>query len=179
MLFTIGTSNRSADQFFETLKKYGVSRIIDVRSKPWSRLPQWRLQEAQQEAIARGFKFTWQGKVLGGLNDIPTNVPLYQKIIENVVALADQHNVAVYCSEGDPSECHRSWKVGSYFLARHGVVVQNILRDGSTEDITKTLLRTHPDNIPDCLRVEALTLSYHAEGKTLPGWLQPPQAQEA
>lgn len=177
MLYTIGTSNRSADEFYETLKKFGVTRLVDVRSKPWSRLPQFRLNEVQQEAVARGFKYTWQGKVLGGLNEIPTNVPLFQKIMENIVLLADEQDVAVFCSEGDPSECHRSWKVGSYAFVNHGLVVQNILRSGNTEDISKTLLRTNAADIPPCLRNRAKTLAHEAEGVPLPDFALKPEAE--
>ncbi len=179
MLYTIGTSNRSADEFYDTLKSYGVTRLIDVRSKPWSRLPQFQPKELQHEAIARGFKFTWQGKVLGGLSDIPTNVPLFQNIMENVVLLAEATNVAVFCAEGDPKDCHRSWKVGSYAFVNHGLIVQNILRNGKVEDISKTLLRTDAADIPPCLRDRAKTLAHEAEGVPIPKWALPDEGATA
>lgn len=174
MLYTIGSSNRTPDEFFGELKKRGIGRLIDVRSAPRSRFEHFRHPNILMEAAGVGVKYAWHGQLLGGMNEISTETPEYRKLADMVLELASEQNVAVFCAEGDPKDCHRSWKIGSYALVTQGLVVTNILRNGQDEDVTKTLLRTDPGNIPPCLRNKALELACKAEGVT---WVDKPVQQ--
>ncbi|HTA35741.1 MAG TPA: DUF488 domain-containing protein, partial [Solirubrobacteraceae bacterium] len=68
--------------------------------------------------------------------------------VERLVTGARKHRIALLCSEGDPSHCHRRLLVGKV-LADHGVELRHILPDGtvraelsvdlSTEDEQRTL----------------------------------------
>lgn len=162
MIWTIGTSNRSETEFFEQLIQRNVATIVDVRSRPWSRLPQFRGPPLSLAAAARRMGYLWEGEVLGGMNDIPTNAPTFLAALDRLLAIEAEGPVAIFCAEGDAAHCHRSWKAGAALLVHHGVVAINILRDGSEEPVTATLLRTMAGNIPQCVRDAALSASMKA-----------------
>lgn len=162
MLYTIGTSNHSADDFFGTLSKYGVTRVIDVRSSPKSQFHHFRHPEIMLQATSRGFKYAWHGEVMGGLNTIKPTDPVFEAKLDLIFQLAEHQSVAMFCAEGDPSECHRSGKIGAYALLKHGIVTQNILRNGKVEDITRTILRTDFQFLADCLESAALAQDVRA-----------------
>jgi uncharacterized protein (DUF488 family) len=159
VIYTIGTSNRTEAEFFDTLAARGVRCIVDIRSKPWSRLPQFRKARFEATAQLRGLKYVWEGDVLGGLNEIATHDPKFLIALDRLLEFDAKMPTAIFCSEGAPTECHRSWKVGAALLVHRGVVARNILRDGLEEDVTRTLLRTKPIDVPVCLRDQALKLS--------------------
>ena len=152
MLYTIGTSNRDGDDFFRQLDRRGVHQLVDVRSSPYSRSP-WAGREALQIAATRhGIQYAWSGSLLGGRHPIPTTHRDYQIAADAVLDATDAGPVAIFCAEGDPAQCHRSWKVAAYLLVQHGVVASNILRNGQEEDVMDTLRRTRPVDVPACLR---------------------------
>ena len=64
--------------------------------------------------------------------------------------------------EGMPTSTETGTKVAAALLVRHGVVAINILRDGSEEPVTATLLRTKPANIPAEIRDQALAIATKA-----------------
>lgn len=161
-LLTIGTSNRTEAEFFEHLVARRVGIIVDVRSKPWSRLPHFRQSALKSAASARGLEYEWAGELLGGLNDIATNDPAFLAALDRLLELEAERPVAIFCAEGDPTQCHRSWKAGAALMVQRGVVATNILRDGSEEPVTRTLLRTKVTDIPSCVRDAALSASMKA-----------------
>lgn len=161
-LFTIGTSNRTEVEFFSALHPRNVKTIVDVRSKPWSRLPQFRKPTLADTAALHGMTYEWLGEILGGMNEIATDDPAFLAALDGLLALEAEGPIAIFCAEGDPAHCHRSWKVGAALLVLRNVVATNILRDGREEPVTRTLLRTKVANIPPCVRDAALRLSMKA-----------------
>ena len=67
------------------------------------------------------------------------------------VSVAGRENIAIFCAEGDPAACHRTWDIGASLLVRYGVIARSILRDGREEDVTDTLRRVPPANISACI----------------------------
>ena len=65
--------------------------------------------------------------------------------------MAGRENIAIFCAEGDPAACHRTWDIGASLLVRYGVIARSILRDGREEDVTDTLRRVPPANISACI----------------------------
>lgn len=157
VMFTIGTSNRSEAEFFDQLKARRVTKIVDVRSKPWSRLPQFRGSALTNAAPAHGIQYEWAGALLGGLNEIATDDPAFLVALDRL--LQADSSVAIFCAEGNPAECHRSYKCGAAALVHRGVDPINILRDGRDEHVSRTLLRTRGADIPPCIRATALKMA--------------------
>lgn len=157
-LYSIGTSDRSIDQFFEPLVARAIVAIVDVRSRPGSRLPHFRKAALSSNAEGRGMMYSWEGDQLGGLNESPTDTPSFIAALDRLMEVARSGPTAIFCAEGDPARCHRSWKVGAALLVQQKFQVVNILRDGRDEPITRTLLRTRGQDIPPCLREGVLRL---------------------
>lgn len=156
---TIGTSNRSEAEFFHQLVVRRVVTLVDVRSKPWSRIPHFRRPALTKSAPMHGIRYLWEGELLGGLNEIRTDDPAFLAALDGLLALQGDGRVAIFCAEGEAAECHRSAKVGAALLVHRGVDATNILRNGIEEPVSRTLVRTKPENIPACVRDEALRLA--------------------
>lgn len=152
MLLTIGTSNRTRQDFFRELVRRDVWLMVDVRSKPYSRNPWANGRELEIEGVRHGIQYAWSGSILGGLNSIPTTDRAFRMAADTLLDTTDRGTVAIFCAEGDPAQCHRSYKVAAYLLMQHGFVSTNILRSGRDEDVRDTLSRTRGANVPDCLR---------------------------
>lgn len=151
MLLTIGTSNRTREEFFQELVKREVWLMVDVRSKPYSR-NLWASDRALElEGVRQGIQYAWSGSVLGGLNLIPTTARAFRIAAESLLDATDRGPVAIFCAEGDPAQCHRSYKVAAHLLVQHGFVTTNILRDGADEEVRDTLARTRRKDIPVCV----------------------------
>lgn len=163
MIFTIGTSDRTAEQFFGELDRRGVWLMVDVRSRPYSRNA-WASRRALEiEATRHGIVYAWSGAILGGLNAISTTSRDFEVAADTLLDATECGPVAIFCAEGDPARCHRSWKVGAHLLARHGFSAVNVLRSGGEEDIAATLARTRSADIPRCL-ADAVTSLLAGQG---------------
>lgn len=103
-VFTIGHSNVSFEKLRERLSLYDIVRVVDVRTKPYSRwCPQFNRHQLQQLLEANGIVYDWRGSNLGGLDD---NVD-YDSTLRWVYDLAEHGNIALMCSEADYRKCHR------------------------------------------------------------------------
>lgn len=129
MLLTIGHSTSALDAFISRLMENEVDVVLDVRSKPRSRLAhfdQLPLQEAIEDA---GMRYRFLGDRLGGVPQDPVVRARWQqgRLDEMIIAhlrasepwqegLAEVasllrasggQRVCVMCSEAEPAECHR------------------------------------------------------------------------
>jgi uncharacterized protein (DUF488 family) len=128
-LFTIGHSVATLEQLVTVLLENEVDVLVDVRSKPRSRLAhfdQAPLQTAIEEA---GLRYRFLGDRLGG---VPQDAAMQRRwrqghldpmIVAHLrstdewsdgigellrlVRSGGGSNVCIMCSEGDPNECHR------------------------------------------------------------------------
>lgn len=151
MLFTIGTSDRSQTEFFTELADRDVWLLIDVRSSPYSRQPWACRPTLERSAPTWGMEYSFSGQLLGGRNTISTFERDFKVCSDAILEASAQGPVAIFCAEGDPAFCHRSYKVGAYWLYEHGVMAENILRRGQVESVQSTLLRTPRRLIPPCI----------------------------
>ncbi|NPB09131.1 MAG: DUF488 domain-containing protein, partial [Thermodesulfobacteria bacterium] len=67
VIYTLGTSQRSLEEFLEILAFYRIEQVADVRSFPSSRrYPHFCREELAQALAAAGIRYLWLGKELGG-----------------------------------------------------------------------------------------------------------------
>lgn len=144
MIYSIGTSNRSIDEFMAPLIARNVRCAIDVRSRPYSRLHWCNQSRLISHLSRRKMEYVWLGNLLGGDVNPETDMRSIKRGIQQVLDHATFGSVAYFCAEGDPARCHRSRLVGRVLLETYGVVTENILRDNSIEDIDTTLCRALP-----------------------------------
>ncbi|MCB2074956.1 MAG: DUF488 domain-containing protein [Novosphingobium sp.] len=153
MIFTIGTSNRSLPEFLHELQKRRITRIIDVRSSPYSRVPWFNIKRIMDWSEQASIHYRHEGEILGGRSKIPVDDPVYIEALERIIEASCRERVAIFCAEGDPAQCHRSWDVAASLLVRYGVIARSILREGQEEDITDTLRRVDQRNFAQSLHV--------------------------
>ncbi len=132
-VYTVGHSNHGPEKFVGLLKQHGITMLIDVRSKPHSRMPWFqrdRLLKLMEESEI-GYKYG--GMVLGGMCGHLVGSPLFISKMETVLELAAGQGVALMCAEGKPNECHRAGKLTAFLHRNHPKVeTRHILTSGET-----------------------------------------------
>ena len=155
-LLTIGHGLRSEAEFFLTLRHHAINAIVDVRSEPTSaRAPHFNsvvlrqaLRRQKIEYVPMGSEFggrPWepelydeQGYVLYGLL---AKTPRFEYGIRRLEAGLRKFNLAVLCSEVEPTRCHRNLLVGRIMRLR-GHNVAHIMADGSIQRFDDRLIET-------------------------------------
>lgn len=165
VVFTVGHSTRSLEQFIELIKHYGVTRIIDIRTVRKSRHnPQFN-EEVLSRALKKShIKYT-PIKELGGLRRPSSHsvnlawhnasfrgfadymqTDEFKKALERLIGYASHDQVAIMCAEAVPWRCHRSL-IGDALLI-HGIRVEDIFSLTSLKPHTLTpWARVHGDTI--------------------------------
>lgn len=157
--YTIGHSNLELAAFLETLRRFQIALLIDVRSRPQSsRFPHFS-QEALEPAVREaGRRYLALAEELGGRPGDPRayrsdGLVDYKRRrgsreflsgIDRVLAEGEKGSLALMCAEEDPLECHRFLLICPELSAR-GLAPQHI-RKGNLEsqrEAEDRLLREH------------------------------------
>lgn len=129
ILYTIGHSTVELPALIDKLSTTRIEVIIDVRSKPRSRLPQFDQNPLQTAIEQAGMRYRFLGDRLGGVPHDPEIARRWKqgRIDATIVAhlrSTDEWTdgleevlrlmrggggvaLCLLCSEGDPNECHR------------------------------------------------------------------------
>lgn len=169
VIFTVGHSTRSRDDFVELMRRYGVKRLVDVRTIPRSR----RNPQFNKDALGvflRNRRIAYRHmKELGGLRhshiDSPNmgwrnasfrgfadymQTPEFSEAVQKLITLAEDKTTAIMCAEAVPWRCHRSL-IGDALLVR-GIEVRDIYSVTSVK----------PHALTSMARVEGLCITYPA-----------------
>jgi uncharacterized protein (DUF488 family) len=143
-IYTIGYGARSIDEFLAALHRYDIAYLLDLRSAPYSRYkPEFSKDALAARLRAEGVHYLFVGDALGGqpadracyvddkvVYDRVCEKAFYREGIERVRrAFAQQLRIALMCSEGKPSTCHRAKLIG-VTLEEMGVPVAHIDESG-------------------------------------------------
>ncbi|MGV0005162.1 MAG: DUF488 family protein [Candidatus Porifericomitaceae bacterium WSBS_2022_MAG_OTU9] len=166
MIYTIGHSNHTIENFIAILQKHGITAIADVRSAPYSKYnPQFNKDKISASLHRTSISYVFLGKGLGARPDDPScyhnGKVLYDKIaarqqfkegIRRLAKGAEQYRIAIMCAEKDPIDCHRT-----VLVCRHlkGIIdgIFHIFADGAAikhEDMEKRLIEA-TNSAPDLL----------------------------
>jgi uncharacterized protein (DUF488 family) len=135
-IYTIGTSNRSIEDFLKILHSYKISTLVDIRRFPTSRQSHFKKENLKTFCSEAGITYRWLGENLGGFRD--DGYPIYMqtntyleglKMLEQV---AQKEMTAFCCAERHPSGCHRRFVAKS--LQEKGWQVVHILDLAETWD---------------------------------------------
>ena len=144
VIYTVGHSTRTFDEFVAMLRAHGVDRIVDVRRYPHSRRnPPFDGRALAKRLRARGIRYRHEQR-LGGRRrprrDSPNtgwrspgfrgfadymDTPEFREGLESLEAPAKRSTTALLCAEAVPWRCHRS--LISDALAARGFDVRHIL----------------------------------------------------
>lgn len=159
LIWTVGHSTQTLDDFIWVLGRHGIDTIVDVRSAPYSRFAkQFNKLDLEAGLLRRNLAYRYEGQRMGGRPSDPTCyragvVPdhaeredflqlvdyeavkqkeWFQEALDEVVVLSTSHRVALMCSEENPMDCHRHRLIASALIER-GIEVRHIRRDGSAK----------------------------------------------
>ena len=187
MLYTIGHTNHSHEDFLELLLAHQIEYLLDVRSTPFSQFTSQFNKDIIADFLKKnGINYNHMGKYFGAR---PMDRSLYtdkgyldfdkaresddfKKGMDNVIlGLNKGYNIALMCTEKDPFDCHRAIMVSRGFDLK-GIEVNHILPDGkliSQRELNDRLLnKYYPDrnqislfsDISSLSEEEVLVLAY-------------------
>jgi uncharacterized protein (DUF488 family) len=134
VIYTIGHSAHSYEEFASLLAAHGIQVVVDTRSAPYSRFaPQFDRDLLQRSLTQSNVKYLFMGSELGGRPGNPAYYDarghvLYSSITRDAAFISGierlergiaEFRVALMCGEEDPAHCHRRLLVGRV-LAEHG-----------------------------------------------------------
>lgn len=144
-IYTIGYGTREIVDFIQTLQSHGITYLVDVRSRPYSRYkPDFSKAALENHLRQHGIRYVFMGDTLGGQPDDPDcytdgkvdygkvdydkcrEKPFFRQGIGRLRRAWEQNlPVVIMCSEGKPENCHRSKLIAPALLAE-GVGVAHI-----------------------------------------------------
>ncbi len=142
MLYTLGHSNRSLDDFIALLRDVGIKTLVDVRARPVSgRHPHFNSDSLRAACEAAGVTYHWAGRQLGGMRKASTHSPHvaleedafrgyadhmssreFQVGLSHLRNLAQTAPTAIMCAEREPSSCHRQFICDAMVLEGETVI---------------------------------------------------------
>ena len=153
MIYTIGYSNRSLNEFKHEILSREISHIIDVRSSPRSRNIQYTARKIAEWSAVCSLRYTQEGDVLGGRSNFAIDDKEYENALKRVISASAGTNVAIFCAEGEPENCHRCYDVAATLLLLHQTRSVQIRRNGTAEDVVETLRKVQGSRFRPALRV--------------------------
>ena len=147
VIWTIGHSTRSLDEFLDLLKAHQIQLLVDIRSFPGSRrYPHFNKENLSRTLPAEGIAYkhiaglggrrkpredsvntAWRHPSFRGYADY-MQTPEFKKEVENLESFALKERTAYMCSEALWWKCHRA--LVSDYLKIRGWVVWHIMENG-------------------------------------------------
>ncbi len=122
-IWTVGHSNKSYAALAELLKSAHIETVIDCRTKPYSRWPQFSGTRLAALLADDGIAYEFRGTNIGGLG---ANV-FFDKTLDELKERAELgEHIALLCSEGKPKDCHRG-TILTPELVQRGINVEDLL----------------------------------------------------
>jgi uncharacterized protein (DUF488 family) len=137
-IFTLGSSNRSWEEFIRLLRGYRIEMVIDVRSFPTSKFVHFKRESMNLSLAEAGFGYYFLGKELGGYRkggyEAYTQTLPYLAGMELLERMSSRCRSAVLCAERLPWRCHRRF-IGRSLQERgwkvtHIIDEQRVWEDG-------------------------------------------------
>ncbi len=170
VVFTIGHSTRTAEEFVALLRAHGITRLVDVRTVPRSaRNPQFNRETLPHTLAEAGIEYAHL-KGLGGLrhpqkDSVNTGwrnasfrgyadymqTEEFERSLTELMTMAQRGRLAIMCAEAVPWRCHRSL-ISDALLVR-GFDVEDITGPGAER----------PHQLTPFAHVEGTKITYPGE----------------
>ncbi len=122
-LFTIGYQGHSIATFMELLLAHGITTIIDVRERPYSRKPDFSKKRLSAHLAAEGIAYVHQVELgtpkairdevrrnkdySAFFANITPRIEAQEETLQAALTLVRSNACALLCYEGPVHECHR------------------------------------------------------------------------
>lgn len=116
LIYSLGTSNRSFEEFIDILRHYDIKVLVDIRRFPTSKFLHFKRENLERLVKEKDIDYVYLGGELGGYR--PLGYENYMKTQEfkyglsKLRNLAEKTRVCIFCSERLAFKCHRRF-VGS------------------------------------------------------------------
>jgi uncharacterized protein (DUF488 family) len=154
MIYTVGHSNHSIEQFIALLRRHRITATADVRSAPYSRHnPQFNREALRNSLAQYDIGYVFLGDELGARSKDRScyeggrvsyarlaATDLFRQGLNRLKTGMIGHRIAIMCAERDPLECHRTILVSRH-LSADNIHVEHILWSGELEPHTQALAR--------------------------------------
>ncbi|MBI4824105.1 MAG: DUF488 domain-containing protein [Nitrospirae bacterium] len=112
IIYTLGTSRRTEEDFIEILLAYGIACLIDVRRFPKSKIHGFSKEELIESLYLNGIRYYWL-EGLGGFRkggyEAYSQTEEFKNAVSGLEEIAKQAVSVVLCAERFPWKCHRRW----------------------------------------------------------------------
>lgn len=113
IIYTLGTSNRSPEEFLEILRYYKIKRVLDVRRWPTSKyFPHFKKENLEKILKENKIEYSHFEK-LGGYREGGYEEYLktkdFQEALEDLIEKSENKNTVIICAEKLPWKCHRAF----------------------------------------------------------------------
>ncbi len=167
MVYTIGHSTRSKEQFLAILKAFEIELVVDIRTVPRSRTnPQYNSDDAKlwlnylhmpglgglRHARKDSVNTAWRNPSFRGYADYMQTAE-FSTALDELIRVSEQQRVAIMCAEAVPWRCHRSL-VGDALLVR-GIAVEEIL----------SATQSRPHKLTPWAEVNGTQITYVSSGR--------------
>jgi uncharacterized protein (DUF488 family) len=149
VVYTIGHSTRTLEEFLDLLKAYSVTFLVDVRTVPRSRHnPQFNKETLPASLKNAGIRYlhmpeigglrhpkrdsinlAWENPSFRGYADYMQTKEFTEGMLK-LIALARENCLAIMCAEALPWRCHRGL-ISDALVARH-IKVLHIINKSDT-----------------------------------------------
>ena len=134
LVYTLGTSTRSPEEFIELLTSYSVEVVVDVRRFPSSRFEHFAKEKLAKLLTEAGIDYIYMGEELGGYRQGGyqnfTTTSEFRMGVKKLEEVAREKRVAIVCAERFPWRCHRRFI--ALELEKQGWQVNHIIDQGRT-----------------------------------------------
>lgn len=111
IIYTLGSSNRSPEEFLGLLEAFAIQVVIDVRRFPTSRFEHFRQQNLAALLSEKGIGYLYLGTELGGYRSGGYEAFMasgqFMDGLERLEESAKAKKAVILCAERLPWRCHR------------------------------------------------------------------------
>jgi len=152
LIYTIGHSTRTVDEFLKLLGQHQVELLLDVRTVPRSRhVPHFNAESLRRSLEGQGIEYRhlkglgglrkpakdsrnagWRNSSFRGFADYMQTVE-FQKALTEAWDLASKKRAALMCAEAVPWRCHRSM-IADALLSLHHQEVRHVISETSVQN---------------------------------------------
>ena len=136
-IFTLGTSNRSLEEFVHLLRANRIEMVVDVRSFPTSKFSHFKKEALSQSLAEEGLGYFSLGRELGGYRkggyEAYMQTDDYLRGMDLLERMAARVPCAILCAERLPWRCHRRFIGRS--LEERGWKIVHIIEEGKAGEV--------------------------------------------
>ena len=129
IIYTVGTSTRTKEEFIELLRHYDLATVADVRSFPQSRFEHFNRENLAKLLSEVAIDYVYLGRQLGGFRkggyQAYTQTSAYHAGIRKLEEIAQNGSTAFICAERFAWKCHRRFIAST--LEQRGWAVLHII----------------------------------------------------